>query len=225
MSIRRARNRQRDDERAMRSLYGSLTKEALQDTYKLNVEGNSIVELERNYEKEINKKKMYDEKALDDLYEAMRNKARLYNVKGFKDNLKTKEDKAKELIEFNPFTFYEDQSKPKVIMTRKLNKDYLDKMKEKDREMYGFSEGLLFSKFNEKDYLRDTDNDGIPDIEEIGRGMNPFSTNSSGDRFNDREAIALGVFARHIQAEDQNRDGSILDDLNKTIDKSVDLER
>lgn len=220
MSLRRAMNRQRDFEREMRSVYGGLTQEAFKDQYNLDIKGTSISELERNYEKEINNKKIYNEDAIDELYEMMRNKAKLYGVKEFNGNLKTKEEKAKELIEFNPFTFYKDQNSPKVIMTRKSNKDYLEKMKKKNKEMYDFSERSLFGMFNEKDYLKDTDRDGITDIEEIGRGMNPYSVNSSGDRFNDREAIALGTYARHILPEDRNRDGSILDDIPKNLNKN-----
>lgn len=224
MSLRQAMNRQKDFEREMRAVYGGLTKEALKDDYNLNVEGTSISELERNYEKEINSKKLYDAEAIDELYEMMRSKANLYGIKEFKSDLKSKDEKAKELIEFNPFAFYKDQNSPRVILTRKSNKDFLEKMKKKNIEMYGFSERGLFGLFNDKSYLKDTDRDGIPDIEEIGRGMNPYSVNSSGDRFNDKEAIALGIYARHILPEDKNRDGSILDDIPKNKDLGLELE-
>lgn len=224
MSLRRAMNRQKDFERKMRSIYCGLTKEVLMDNYNLEIEGTSISELERNYEKEILNKKIYDEDSIDKLYELMRDKANLYQIKEFNGNLKTKEEKAQELIEFNPFTFYKDQDNPRVIMTRKSNRDYLEKMKKKKIEMYGFSEHNLFEQFKEKDYLRDTDRDGITDIEEISRGMNPYSINSSGDRFNDKEAIALGIYARHILPEDQNRDGNILDDIPLEIENKLDLE-
>lgn len=224
MSLRQAMNRQKDFEREMRTIYGGLTKEALKDDYNLNVEGTSISELERNYEKEINSKKLYDAEAIDELYEMMRSKANLYGIKEFKSDLKSKDEKAKELIEFNPFAFYKDQNSPRVILTRKSNKEFLEKMKKKNIEMYGFSERGLFESFNDKYYLKDTDRDGITDIEEIGRGMNPYSVNSSGDRFNDKEAIALGIYARHILPEDQNRDGSILDDISKNRDLGLELE-
>lgn len=224
MSLRQAMNRQKDFEREMRTIYGGLTKEALKDDYNLNVEGTSISELERNYEKEINSKKLYDAEAIDELYEMMRSKANLYGIKEFKSDLKSKDEKAKELIEFNPFAFYKDQNSPMVILTRKSNKDFLKKMKKKNMEMYGFSERGLFESFNDKSYLKDTDRDGILDIEEIGKGMNPYSVNSSGDRFNDKEAIALGIYARHILPEDKNRDGSILDDIPKNKDLGLELE-
>ena len=224
MSLRQAMNRQKDFEREMRTIYGGLTKEALKDDYNLNVEGTSISELERNYEKEINSKKLYDAEAIDELYEMMRSKANLYGIKEFKSELKSKDEKAKELIEFNPFAFYKDQNSPRVILTRKSNKDFLKKMKKKNMEMYGFSERGLFESFNDKSYLKDTDRDGILDIEEIGKGMNPYSVNSSGDRFNDKEAIALGIYARHILPEDKNRDGSILDDIPKNKDLGLELE-
>ena len=224
MSLRQAMNRQKDFEREMRTIYGGLTKEALKDDYNLNVEGTSISELERNYEKEINSKKLYDAEAIDELYEMMRSKANLYGIKEFKSDLKSKDEKAKELIEFNPFAFYKDQNSPRVILTRKSNKDFLKKMKKKNMEMYGFSERGLFESFNDKSYLKDTDRDGILDIEEIGKGMNPYSVNSSGDRFNDKEAIALGIYARHILPEDKNRDGSILDDIPKNKDLGLELE-